>query len=117
MNGFEMFNFTLSSVPQTVDRLLEKASLFMDDIDLFVFHQANRHMLEHLRNRMEIPEEKFVIAMSHCGNTVYSTIPIALKHGACEGRITNQSKLMLVGFGVGYSSAATLLRWGQFQRR
>jgi 3-oxoacyl-[acyl-carrier-protein] synthase-3 len=117
MNVVEIFNFTLSSVSQTFDRLLEKASLSMGDIDLFVFHQANRYMLEHLRNRIEIPEEKFVIAMSHCGNTVSSTIPIALKHAACEGRITNHSMVMLVGFGVGYSSAATLLRRGGFQPR
>ncbi len=116
MNGAEIFTFTLSAVPQSIDRILEKADLAMDDIDLFVFHQANRYMLEHLRKRMKIPEEKFVVAMGHCGNTVSSTIPIALKHAACEGRLTNQSTVMLVGFGVGYSWAATLLRWPEFYR-
>lgn len=114
MNGAEIFTFTLRAVPQSIEQILTKADLAMDDIDLFVFHQANRYILEHLRKRMKIPEEKFVVAMSHCGNTVSSTIPIALKHAACEGRLTNQSTVMLVGFGVGYSWGATLLRWPGF---
>jgi len=116
MNGPEIFTFTLSAVPQSIDRILQKADLAIDDIDLFVFHQANRYMLEHLRKRMKIPEEKFVVAMSHCGNTVSSTIPIALKHATCEGRLTNRSTVMLVGFGVGYSWGATLVRWPGFYR-
>jgi 3-oxoacyl-[acyl-carrier-protein] synthase III len=111
MNGAEIFTFTLSAVPQTIERILAKSGLALEEVDLFVFHQANRHMLEHLRKRMRIPEDKFVVAMSHCGNTVSSTIPIALKHAACEGRLTNQAKVMLVGFGVGYSWGATILRW------
>jgi len=68
-------------------------------------------MLEHLRKRLRIPAEKFLVSMSHCGNTVSSTIPIALKHAAQEGKLPHGSLVMLVGFGVGYSWAATLLRW------
>jgi 3-oxoacyl-[acyl-carrier-protein] synthase-3 len=75
-------------------------------VDLFVFHQANRYMLDHLRKRMAIPPEKFIVAMQSCGNTVSSTIPIALKHA----QIGQGSLLMLVGFGVGYSWGATLWR-------
>ena len=82
----------------------------MDDVDAFVFHQANRYMLEHLRDRMEIPREKFVVAMCHCGNTVSSTIPIALKESERDGRFERPSTVVLVGFGVGYSWGATLLR-------
>jgi len=111
MNGAEVFTFTLSSVPESIERILKKSALAMEDIDLFVFHQANRYMLEHLRKRMNIPGEKFVVAMSHCGNTVSSTIPIALKHAAREGRLPNHSTVMLVGFGVGYSWGAALVRW------
>ncbi len=111
MNGAEIFNFTLGAVPRSVGDLLKKAGLRPDDIDLFVFHQANRYMLEHLRKRLKIPPEKFQVAMEHCGNTVSSTIPIALKHAAIDGRIAPGSLAMLVGFGVGYSWGATLLRW------
>ena len=111
MDGAEVFNFTLTAVPASVNALLEKAKLSLDDIDLFVFHQANRYMLEHLRKRIKIPAEKFQVSMAHCGNTVSSTIPIALKHALNEGRLKEGSTLMLVGFGVGYSWGATLLRW------
>jgi 3-oxoacyl-[acyl-carrier-protein] synthase-3 len=106
MNGPEIFNFTLSAVPASIHRLLEKSKLSLDQVDLFVFHQANRYMLDHLRKRMAIPPEKFIVAMQSCGNTVSSTIPIALKHA----QIVQGSLLMLVGFGVGYSWGATLWR-------
>ena len=111
MDGAEIFNFTLTAVPASVNSLLRKAGLSLDGIDLFVFHQANGFMLEHLRRRIKIPVEKFQISMAHCGNTVSSTIPIALKHALAEGRLGEGSVVMLVGFGVGYSWGATLLRW------
>lgn len=111
MNGGEIFTFTLSSVPDAVSRLLAKAGVTLDQIDLFVFHQANRYMLDHLRKRMKIAGDKFVVSMSHCGNTVSSTIPIALRDSLASGRLKSGSLVMLVGFGVGYSWGATLLRW------
>ncbi|MBV8867005.1 MAG: ketoacyl-ACP synthase III [Acidobacteriaceae bacterium] len=111
MDGAEIFNFTLTAVPKCIDALLYRAGLPLEDIDLFVFHQANRYMLEHLRKRVKIPAEKFQISMAHCGNTVSSTIPIALAHALDEGRLKEGSLVMLVGFGVGYSWGATLLRW------
>ena len=111
MDGAEIFTFTLAAVPQSVNDLLHKSNLSMDDIDLFVFHQANQYMLDHLRKRLRIPPEKFYIAMKHCGNTVSSTIPIALKHAAMDGTLKAGTCIMLIGFGVGYSWGATILRW------
>lgn len=77
-----------------------------------MFHQANKYMLEHLRKRIKIPAEKFHVSMAQCGNTVSSTLPIALNHAAAAGQLKDGSTVMLVGFGVGYSWGATLLRWG-----
>lgn len=111
MNGPEIFTFTLQAVPRAVDALLTKAQISLDDVDLVVFHQANRFMLEHLRDKLQIPSEKFVISMSHVGNTVSSTIPIALKEAAAQNQLSPGKLVMLVGFGVGYSWAATLVRW------
>lgn len=111
MNGAEIFNFTLRSIPKCVTTLLERAGTGMDAVDLFIFHQANRYMLEHLRKKMKIPEEKFPVYMSHCGNTVSSTIPIALKHAQQEGQLKAGDSVMVVGFGVGYSWAAGMVRW------
>ncbi|HET6386781.1 MAG TPA: ketoacyl-ACP synthase III [Armatimonadota bacterium] len=111
MNGPEIFDFTLRVVPDIVARLLEKAGKSADEIELFVFHQANVYMLEHLRRKLKIPSEKFSVAMADCGNTVSSSIPIALRDALEGGQISRGKLLMLVGFGVGYSWGATLVRW------
>lgn len=111
MDGGEIFTFTLSSVPEVVNRLLAKAGISVDQVDLFVFHQANRYMLDHLRKRMKIPAEKFAVEMSHCGNTVSATIPIALHSLLVSGALRSGALVLLVGFGVGYSWGATLVRW------
>ncbi|MDQ3281907.1 MAG: ketoacyl-ACP synthase III [Acidobacteriota bacterium] len=104
MNGAEVFNFTLQAVPSAVNALLAKANKATDDIDYYVLHQANRFMLDRLRQKMKIDERKFCIDMEDCGNTVSSTIPIAL------ARANQRGTMMLVGFGVGYSWAACLAR-------
>jgi 3-oxoacyl-[acyl-carrier-protein] synthase-3 len=111
MNGAEIFSFTLQAVPHSVEALLAKSGLTADQIDLFVLHQPNRYMLEHLRKKMKLPVEKFPIYMSHCGDTVSCTIPIVLKHASQDGLLRSPATVMLVGFGVGYSWGATLLRW------
>jgi 3-oxoacyl-[acyl-carrier-protein] synthase-3 len=111
MNGAEIFNFTLRTIPPVVQELLNKAGLDLDTIDLFVFHQANGYMLEHLRKKLRIPKSKFFLHLSDCGNTVSSTIPIALKSALDEGVLRSGQRVMVVGFGVGYSWAAALLSW------
>ncbi len=111
MNGGEIFLFTLDVVPEIIDRLLKKAGVDISQIDSFVFHQANQTMLDHLRKRVGIPPEKFQVSLAHCGNTVSSTIPIALKDAVAAGRIPQGGLVMLVGFGAGYSWGATLMRW------
>lgn len=111
MNGHEIFVFTLRAVPEAIRQLLLKADKTADQVDLFVFHQANQFMLEHLRRKLGIPRERFALAMSHCGNTVSSTIPIALKAAVEAGQLCSGSLVLLVGFGVGYSWGATLIRW------
>lgn len=113
MNGAEIFRFTLESVPKSVHSLLARAEKTLADIDLFVFHQANRFMLEHLQRKMKIPPEKFYVSFKEYGNTVSSTIPIALADALAEGRMRSGDLVMLVGFGVGYSWGATLVRWGE----
>ena len=112
MNGAEIFSFTLRMVPQAVRQLLTKAGIEQEAVDLFVFHQANRFMLDHLRRKLQIPATKFVIAMDQVGNTVSSSIPIALCQAAEQGQLKPNALAMLVGFGVGYSWGATFMRWG-----
>ncbi|MBK7866192.1 MAG: ketoacyl-ACP synthase III [Ignavibacteriales bacterium] len=109
MKGAEIFNFPIRVVPSTAHAVLDKAGLAIDDISLFVFHQANKYILEHIRKKMGIPEDKFYYFMENCGNTVSSTIPIALHHAMKEKNLKDGDKIMLLGFGVGYSWGGCLL--------
>jgi 3-oxoacyl-[acyl-carrier-protein] synthase III len=111
MNGPEIFNFTLKVVPNVISRLLARAEKDLACVDWFVFHQANAYILEHLRKKLTIPREKFAVTLGDCGNTVSSTIPIALKKLSSSGCLKNGQSIMLVGFGVGYSWAAAMSRW------
>lgn len=111
MNGAEVFGFTMLEIPGAIKKLLSRTGTTIGDYHLFVFHQANRYMLSHLRKSLKIPEEKFFVSMETCGNTVSSTIPIALKNAVDAGALKPGHRVMLVGFGVGYSWGAVSVRW------
>lgn len=108
MNGPEIFNFTLQSVPKAVSQLLLKTGRSAADVDFFIFHQANRFILERLRAKVGVPAEKFWIGMEQIGNTVSSTIPIAWQQAREQGRLHSGERVMAVGFGVGYSWSAAM---------
>jgi len=108
MDGTEIFNFTLESVPVLVEDVLRENNLHKEDIDLFIFHQANKHMLNFLRKKIRIEEQKFYYCLENFGNTVSSTIPIALKEANKEGKL--YGNILLAGFGVGYSWGGVILR-------
>jgi len=110
MNGADVFSFALRTVPPAVEQLLQKSGLTMDQVDFFVLHQANKFILERLRGKMKIPAEKFWIDMENCGNTVSSTIPIALESAIEQKRIRPGDRVAVVGFGVGYSWGAAMIR-------
>ena len=110
MNGPEILTFTLRTVPKAVRALLDRWQRPLEDVDLFVFHQASRFMLERLRDKMGLPAQKFWIDLEECGNTVSATIPIALEKAMALGRVASGSRVMIVGFGVGYSWAAAMIR-------
>ncbi|MDB5141274.1 MAG: ketoacyl-ACP synthase [Mucilaginibacter sp.] len=111
MKGSEIFIFTSKAVPLLVYDTLSKNQMNLDNIDLFVFHQANEFMLEHIRKKMQIPTDKFYISLRNCGNTVSSTIPIALHQAIKEKRINKNSTILLAGFGVGYSWGGVILKY------
>lgn len=109
MDGPEIFNFTLDIVPKTMEDVLTKNALTRDDIDLYVFHQANKFMLDSIRKINGLPRDKFYVNLETTGNTVSSTIPIALKQLEDAGRLESGMKVMLMGFGVGLSWGATII--------
>ncbi|MBI1647721.1 ketoacyl-ACP synthase III [Capnocytophaga sp. 051621] len=108
MNGSEIFNFTIDVVPSLVNYTLDKNELTKEDVDGYVFHQANAFMLNFLRKKLKIEEEKFHYYMSEVGNTVSSTIPIVLYEKLKENKL--KGNLLLAGFGVGYSWGGCILK-------
>lgn len=108
MNGSEIFSFTQKNVPEVVKKVLAINELNINDINLTIFHQANKFMLEFLRKKIKIPKEKFFINMEEIGNTVSNSIPIAIKDSLAEGIF--QGNILLCGFGVGYSWGGCIIK-------
>lgn len=113
MDGRRIFTFAISAVPRSVQRTLDAAGMTLEQVDHVVFHQASRFMLEHLTSKLKLPPSKVVIDMEDVGNTVSSTIPLVLERQARAGRFAPGDKLLLCGFGVGYSWASCMLEWGR----
>jgi 3-oxoacyl-[acyl-carrier-protein] synthase-3 len=93
-----------------VENILEAARLRTEDIDLFILHQATRKMLEQLRERLTLSDERMPIILKDVGNTVSSTIPIVISELRAAGRIVPGRPNMLIGFGVGWSWAGCVWR-------
>jgi len=110
MDGPKLIKFTVAAIPELVRDVLQKAQLTADQIDLFLFHQATRKMLEQLHERLEVEENRLPIVMEHCGNTVSSTIPILIDGLRTDGRLKCGMQNLLVGFGVGLSWAGCIWR-------
>ena len=111
MNGGAIFNFTLDAVPELMKEVIGKNNLKKDQIDYYVFHQANKFMLNTIRKVCQLPKDKFYVNMSDLGNTVSSTVLIGLKRCLQEGSIKFGDRVMTAGFGVGLSWGGTILKF------
>lgn len=109
MDGRAVFEFTFTVVPILVNEILIKNNLTLEKIDKFVFHQANKFMLEKIRAKIGIPEHKFIFNLEHCGNTVSSTIPTSLKMLNDSIGFKSGEIIMICGFGVGLSYGGTII--------
>ncbi len=101
MHGANVFTFTAEQVPIATEKLLKKSKLKIEDIELFVYHQASKVVLDFIKNKLNIPTKKFVYDMGEYGNTVSSSIPIALLRS--KNKIKKNKPILIMGFGVGYS--------------
>ena len=111
MDGSAIFNFTLDTIPIMMKEILEKNMLDKSDVDYYVFHQANKFMLNTIRKVCVLPKDKFYVNLSETGNTVSSTVMIGLKQCLESGSITSGMKVMVAGFGVGLSWGGTILKF------
>jgi 3-oxoacyl-[acyl-carrier-protein] synthase III len=108
MDGNAVFLFSINIAPKIVNQILEKSDVAINDVDFFIFHQANKLILETIGKKLKLPAEKIIIDIKDVGNTVSSSIPIALVDSKRNGTLKRNSRILLAAFGVGYSWAATI---------
>ena len=111
MQGSSIFLFTMSVVPASISKLLDKSSISIEDVDLFVFHQASKLVIDTLIQKLSLDTKKVFTNYESVGNTVSATIPIALKDAVAQGFLKNGDKVLIAGFGVGLSWGSTLINW------
>ena len=111
MDGPGVLSFFKKQIPISVQELFKKTGYSASDISLYVFHQASALALDYLEKSLRIPQRKMYRNLSRIGNTVSASIPIAIRDAQIEGLVTPESRLLLVGFGVGYSWGACVLDW------
>jgi 3-oxoacyl-[acyl-carrier-protein] synthase-3 len=109
MDGTGVFLFSIRRVPLIVKEVLEKNNLTLDEIDLFIFHQANLYMIQSIAKKIGIPTGKIFNNLQKIGNTVGSTIPIAYAQAIEAGKVNKGNKVLLIGFGVGLSWSTTVI--------
>ncbi|MDX1439806.1 MAG: beta-ketoacyl-ACP synthase 3, partial [Rubricoccaceae bacterium] len=112
MNGREVFKFATTTMGASLQRVMEKASVTPDDVDLFIPHQANARIIEYAAKQMNLPPEKVVMNVERYGNTSAASVPIALSEALSDGRAKPGDTLALVAFGAGLTWAATIFDLG-----
>lgn len=111
MNGSEVYKFAVRTVPNAVAEALEQADVKVDDIKLFLLHQANIRIIESVAKRLNQPLEKFPTNLQECGNISAASVPILLDQVCKEGKIQKGDKIVLAGFGAGLTWGACVIEW------
>ena len=112
MNGREVFRYAVNSMCQSTEKAVELAKLEMSDIELLIFHQANKRILRTVAKLLRVPPDRVFINVERYGNTSAASIPIALCEVVEQERIKEGDHIVLAGFGGGLSWAALVLQWG-----
>lgn len=111
MNGQEVYKFAVKTVPEAIQEAVRKAGLSVEEIDLFLLHQANYRIIESVAKRLGQPMEKFPTNLQECGNISAASVPILLDNVCNHGMITTGMKIVLAGFGAGLTWGATVIEW------
>lgn len=111
MDGKSVFRFATNIMVESVSEVLKEANLNYEDIDYYVFHQANKRIIEHVRKKLKLPEEKFYMNLQNYGNTSAASIPIAIDEMNEKGYFREDMKIVFSGFGGGLSWASTVITW------
>jgi 3-oxoacyl-[acyl-carrier-protein] synthase-3 len=112
MVGHETYKMAVAKLSESTDEAVAAAGLELDDIDLFVYHQANARILTAVGEKLGLRAERVVDCISELGNTTAATLPLALEHSVQNGRLRRGDRVLLAAFGAGFTWGATVLEWG-----
>lgn len=112
MNGGEVFKFAVRVLSDSTSEVVAKAGLSLDEIDVFIPHQANVRIIDAAARRLSVDLDRFVVNVDRYGNTSAASVPMALYEAAESNRLRDGDNVVCVGFGAGLSWAAVALRWG-----
>jgi 3-oxoacyl-[acyl-carrier-protein] synthase-3 len=115
MNGREVYKFATRILVSSAEKLLEECGLTVDDIDLYIPHQANKRIIDHAAGKLGIPEEKIFVNVQKYGNTSSASIPLCLAEATADGRLAKGTRVLMTGMGAGltWGSAYTIWNDGQ----
>ena len=110
-DGQAVFKFAVRKTEEISRKVLEKNGYTVDDVALFVSHQANRRIITSAAERLGLPDSKVMLNIQDYGNTTAATIPLALDDAIRQGRLKKGDLVVLVSVGAGFTVGSVLLRW------
>jgi len=111
MNGREVFKFATRVMVSSASKVLDECGLSVDDVDVYVPHQANKRIIDHAAGKLGIPAEKIVVNVDRYGNTSSGSIPLALADAAADGRLHEGELVLMTGMGAGLTWGSALIEW------
>jgi 3-oxoacyl-[acyl-carrier-protein] synthase-3 len=111
MNGREVFKFATRILVQSAQAVLERCGATIDDVDVYVPHQANVRIIDHATKKLGVPSDRVVINVDRYGNTSSGSIPLALADAAQDGRLRPGKLVLMTGMGAGLTWGSALMRW------
>lgn len=111
MDGQEVYKFAVTTVPASIEQVLDEAGLTCEDIKYFVLHQANIRILQSVSKRLKVSMDKFPISLDHCGNMSAASVPVLLDEVNRKGMLKKGDKIVLAGFGGGLTWGACVVEW------
>jgi len=111
MNGREVFKFATRVLVESAEKVLDECDVAVDDIDVYVPHQANVRIIEHARRKLGIAEERTVVNVDRYGNTSSGSIPLALGDAESDGRLQPGELVLMTGMGAGLTWGSALIEW------
>jgi len=111
MNGREVFKFATRILVYSAEQILSECGKTVDDVDVYVPHQANKRIIDHAADKLGIPRDKTVVNVDRYGNTSSGSIPLALMDARAEGRLQDGALVLMTGMGAGLTWGSALIEW------